>query len=74
MLLSESNDGVVSFFLSDGLLTGGQLSLNPGLDFTHLLLSQFVPFGLHEVSSFLLDHMVLKIFVVLDLWRSPTVY
>ena len=61
MLLSEGNEGIVSFLLGDGLLTGGKLLDNPVLDFLLLLCSQVLPFGLHELGGSLLGEVVVDL-------------
>ena len=49
VLLSESNDGIVSLLLGDGSFSGRQLFDNPVLDFLLLLIGQVLPFGFHEL-------------------------
>ena len=49
VLLSEGNDGIMSFVFGDGSFTGGQLFDNPVLDFLLLLWSEVLPALFHEV-------------------------
>ena len=49
MLLSEGNDGIMSFLFGDGALTGGQFFDNPVLDFLLLLWSKVLPALLDEL-------------------------
>ena len=49
MLLSEGNDGIMSFLFGDGALTCGQFFDNPVLDFLLLLWSKVLPALLDEL-------------------------
>ena len=49
MLLSEGNDGIMSFLFGDGHFTGGQFFDNPVLDFLLLLWSKVLPALLDEL-------------------------
>jgi hypothetical protein len=70
VLLSESNDGIMSFFFGDSLITGGQLFDNPVLHFLFLLISQIFPFGLYELLSALLGEHGINLVDVLGLGKS----
>ena len=59
VLLSEGNEGIMSFLFGDGHFTGGQLIDNPVLDFLLLFWSEVLPalldevFGLNSSKGFL---------------------
>merc|ERR1711907_489640 len=67
VLLSESNDGIMSLLLGDSFFSGRQLFDNPVLDFLLLLISQVLPSGFHELLGSSLGENVVDLMGVKSL-------